>query len=812
MKATERIHPHVARAMREHIAECDGQEVLFVCKADKGGRLCEIDVAARGNRESVPAPAPHVERGDVVVHNHPGGRLRPSDADIHVAAGLGAQGIGFYIVDNNVESVYAVVEPVLIQETEPVDPMKLSAVLSDGGALSRSHTGFEARESQIDMLSFVVRAFNESKIAVAEAGTGVGKSYAYLIPALAWTAQNDERVVISTATINLQQQLIEKDIPVVAKLLRTDVKAALVKGRGNYLCRNRLEEALEEDTLFDETSEELVALKEWAETTKTGSRSEAPFFPSDAIWSRVNSDPDSCSGLRCRNRNDCFLRRARREAASARILVVNHHLLFSDLSLRLRGLGFENTAILPPFQRLIFDEAHNIEKSATSYFSESFSRFSLGKYLARLFRTRRGKNLGLLLGLQRVSGPHHNYETIPGQIVEVREQAELLNERAAAVLESGGQLRLTDPPGDAVEEEVLAPMQELQSRLLSLIDAVAQIVRGIPEEQREEAEVYDVRMVLRRLEAISAMCESFRNFADSPERVFYLERRRAADGRPLVRYVATPVDVSDVMAEAVYEPYPTVIFTSATLTVDNSFAFWTGRVGLDPEDSERVRCSAFPSPFDYRTRVLLGVPADAGTPDSEGFQDFLNAFVREALSISEGKALVLFTSYDMLSRTYEAVRPRLAELGITAFRQGDDERSRLLARFNTDTASVLFATDSFWEGIDAPGETLQLVILCKLPFRVPTDPVLVARTEAIRAGGGNPFAELALPEAVMRLKQGFGRLMRRRDDRGAVLIADSRIVHKGYGKVFLSSLPETRTSLKEAALVLEDLERFLYSG
>jgi ATP-dependent DNA helicase DinG len=813
MKASERIDPHVIESMKEAIADTGGNEVLFVCTVDEDARITGIDVRARGNLDSVPAPDLHMQQGHVVVHNHPGGRLQPSRADLDVAANLSAQGIGSFIVDNAVHEVYVIVEPFLGVETEPIDGEELAALLDDGGGLSRLHTDFEPRPSQIEMLERVADAFNEDRLCVAEAGTGVGKSLAYLIPAFAWAERNDERVVISTATINLQQQIMEKDTPLVQKLLGTDLEAVLVKGRGNYLCLNRLDEAIEEDsTLFSEPSGELTAIRDWAQSTATGSRTDLPFYPSGELWSRVNSDPDSCSGLRCRNREGCFVMKARREAARARVLVVNHHLLFSDLALRLRGLGFHNTAILPPFHRLVFDEAHTLEDSATSYFSESFSRLSVVKYLNRLLRERRGRRLGLLLRLESLGCDTEALAEATALVTAVREQAEVVNEvTAAGLLGRATTLWVRDEPPDALSEQARDALRELQDRLLALVEKVQTAVKNLSEEAQEDPIVYDVRLSVRRLQDISALCEGIRTPETRPERVYWVEKRVLTGGQTLARFVSTPVDVTDVMQEAVYEPYKTVVFASATLSVNESFAFWERRIGLDAVEEERRAEHIFPSPFDFAGRVLLGVPDDAPLPDSLQYQGFLSEFVRRALTLSEGRALVLFTSYDMLAATYEAVRPALAELGITAFRQGEDERSRLLAGFNTDTASVLFATQSFWQGVDSPGETLTLLILCKLPFRVPTHPVQLARMEAIRREDGNPFRDLSLPDAVTRLKQGFGRLMRHRRDRGVVLIPDARVVRKNYGSVFLNSLPDTARSVKSADRLLADVEDFLYS-
>lgn len=813
MKAHERIESDVIESMRQAIAETGGNEVLFVCRVDESSRVVEIDVRARGNLDSVPAPELHMRQGHVIVHNHPGGRLSPSRADLDVASNLAAQGIGSFIVDNEVADLYVVVEPFVGEETEPIEVEELAALLDEQGALAQFHRDFEPRDSQIDMLRRVAQAFNEDRLCVAEAGTGVGKSLAYLIPAFAWAEKNDERVIISTATINLQQQVIEKDIPLVRKLLGSEVYAVLVKGRGNYLCLNRLDEAVEEEsTLFSEPSDELNAVREWSRTTATGSKTDLPFYPSEELWSRVNSDPDSCSGLRCRNREGCFVMKARREAAKARVLVVNHHLLFSDLALRLRGLGFHNTAILPPFQRLIFDEAHTLEDSATSYFSESFSRLSVFKYMNRLLRERRGRRLGLLPRLEALGCSRDALGEAAGLVKAAKDQADLVNELAVGQLAGESTMWVRDVSPDELNDKTGEALRELQSRLLSLVEKVEHAVNDLSDDKQEDPLIYDVRLTLRRVQDISALGEGIRAPEMHPERVYWLERRTLAGGAPLVRFVSTPVDVTDVMQEAVYTPYKTVVFTSATLSVSDSFSFWERRVGLDAVETERREEHIFPSPFDYEGRVLLGVPEDAPLPDSADYRSFLSRFVAEALTLSEGRALVLFTSYEMLRTTYEAVKPSLTKLGITALRQGDDERSRLLEGFNTDTASVLFATQSFWQGVDSPGETLTLLILCKLPFRVPTHPVQLARMEAIRRGDGNPFRDLSLPDAVMRLKQGFGRLMRHRQDRGVVLIPDARLVKKSYGSLFLNSLPSTARSVKEAGGVIRDVEAFLYSN
>jgi ATP-dependent DNA helicase DinG len=799
--------------MRGAIREAQGREVLFVGRLDREGKVRAVVATARGDEVSVPALAPHMEKGDVVLHNHPdtpgvptAANLRPSGADLDIASRLGNQGIGFFIVDNDLSELYAVAEPVQAAEIRMLEEDELAGILEPGGALSRKMPDYEARESQIDMLRFTVQAFNEGGIFIAEAGTGVGKSLAYLLPALSWVCRNEERVVISTATINLQEQLMDKDIPLVRRLLGRDVQAVLVKGRGNYLCRARLKEALDEKSLFEEEANTaLDSLEKWADETPTGSRSDLSFFPGEGVWSQVCSEADSCLGLRCSCREKCFLLKARREAAAARILVVNHHLLFADLALRVRGMGFDTTAVLPPFHRIIFDEAHNIENSATSFFSESLSRLMVHRFLGRLVSAKGGRKSGLYLKVA-ARAAEADPVRVPALVAASRAAAESLEAATLPLVRETGNFHLTEETRPAAAE-VLFRMESLQRSLLELTESLADFLRAMSEEDKESPEAYELRMLIKRLEGMAGVCEQFRNFDEAPERVFWIERKYAGTGTVFVNYVSTPLNIGGLMREAVYEPFATVVFTSATLAVNEAFRFWKSRLGIC--GGEDPREEIFASPFNYRERVLLGVPDDAPPPESSEYGSYLADFITRAILASEGGALVLFTSYDLLMRTCAAARPALQKAGITVFRQGDDERSRLLREFTRDISSVLFATDSFWEGVDAPGDTLRLVIICRLPFRVPTDPILRARMEEIRRRGGNPFIDLSLPEAVMKFKQGFGRLMRRTADRGVVLVTDGRIVTKSYGSLFISSLPETRRSIKSTSSLMEDIENFL---
>jgi len=829
MDAAERIDSSVVWSMRAAIGESEGSEVLFLCDLDGDMRVISARVVARGVPDMVAAPMEQLHRGQVVIHNHPSGSLQPSRADVSVAAELADSGVGSYVVDNDVTELLVVVEPAEPHRLEPLDADELAATIDDGGALSDLFHDFEPRQSQVDMLRLVANGFNEDRIVAVEAGTGVGKSFAYLIPALAWADRNDERVVVSTATINLQQQLVEKDIPTVQRLLGVDVPVMLVKGRGNYLCRKRLGEAFDEESLFaedavpdpsahdvtaadpdddfDSSDPDLHAIRDWARTSDTGSRSELPFTVSDELWSRVNSDADSCTELTCRMRDDCFFLRARRRAAAAKVLVANHHLLFIDLALRVRGIGFETRAVLPPFQRLVFDEAHSIENSATSLFSESFSRYSVRKHSRRLRHSRRGREYGLLAAVRRRGADAATVVRAIDELRAVDEAAEALDRAVISEVEELT-LRITRALPEARLKAILDPVDELHTRLVVLANTLGDVMED--DDGEEGGPFYDLRVVLRRIESLITLCDSFTDFDNHSDRVFWVELRRSSRGGRFARLISSPLDIRGVMREAVFDVFDTAVFTSATLTVAGSFDYWGGRVGLldVPRETDLAR---FPSPFPYREHALVAVPTDAPEPSSPAYQGYLEPFLGDLLDVTEGRALVLFTSYEMLRAAHRALRDRLAEHGIVALRQGDDDRARLLARFSEDTSSVLFATESFWQGVDVPGESLQAVVLCRLPFRVPTDPILLARTEAIEARGGNAFGELSLPEAVMKFRQGFGRLMRRGTDRGIVVVTDVRVLTKRYGSLFLQSLPETQSSQREAAGVLEDIERFLYS-
>jgi len=711
-----------------------------------------------------------------------------------------------------------------------LDSEQIIAALREDGDVAKRLSSYEPRQAQLDLLELIIRAFNENAHVMAEAGTGVGKSFAYLLPAIHFAIKNKEKAVISTATITLQQQLYEKDIPLVASAMG-DVKinAVIMKGRGNYLCLRRLDEALREPPLIinedDSEFDELKQINEWAHNTKTGVRSELAFQPAETVWGAVCSESDLCLGIHCPWRENCFVLAMRKEANNAHIIVVNHHLLFADLAARYQGAGYENAVVLPPFNRLVIDEAHTIENAATSFFSAEFGRTGIFRQIGRLYHKKKKSKRGLLVKLCAFLPPgNKQLNSMASQADKILDSAEALDKSALELCGGQGVFRLSPETPEARLQETLIPnLKALRKNILALTSMIRDITEelepqpsskneGSPLDDTEAAEphVWEIKAIVRRLEDIAEICDSFCKHQKFENDVLWIEKQHFSGGNPWAIFTKTPLDLSPKLKDSVFKPNKTVVCVSATLAINGNFSYWASRCGIGDLENKIVLSGCFPSPFPYSSAVLLAAPTDAPLPDEDGWQDFIDKAAGRLAAVAGGSALALFTSYQSLRSAWTAARDELEPLGIRCLKQGDNDRTRLLQDFLSDESACLFATDSFWEGIDAPGDTLRLVIICRLPFRAPDDPVFEARSEAIKKRGGNPFMELSLPAAVMKFKQGFGRLMRRSADHGVVAVLDGRLLKKKYGQIFLQSLPETKTSFSDFENVLRDMEQFLY--
>ncbi len=823
--------------MREAIAEARGNEVFFLGHTDAERRVVSVEVLARGSQEAVPAIMQLCAHGDVVLHNHPSGVLQPSNADIEVASRLGALGVGFYIVDNPVSELYRVVEAFAPRERHQLDPARIAEILAEGGQVAQRLPGWEERPEQLRMAFAVSEAFNLNQLAVIEAGTGTGKSLAYLVPAALWAVGNEERVVLSTNTINLQEQLIRKDIPFLQRSTDLEFNAVLVKGRSNYLCLRRSETAHTEPGLFDaEHLGELRAILDWAEHTRDGSREDLPFIPKESLWEEVCCEIDQCARVRCPHYSRCFFHRARRAAASADLLVVNHALLLSDLALRQQTDNYTAAAVLPPFDRIILDEAHHLEDVATRFFSSQVTRFTFSRLMSRLRHPRKAER-GLLprfmsqLSKELPDSEDELYRTLHEQVdaLTVARQAlldqavETLEETGEALIQSaagkneGGELKLRLIPsftGGGLWGQIQPRLRALASESALFgkqLRALLKTCNALPEKTADKmlSTLVELRGCAGRCEGISADLDLFIAADAGQCSWFEVAQRRVGRGEMLVTRLCTaPLEVAENLDQAVYQRFRTVVMTSATLAVGESFAYLRERVGLERAEKERLRELQLPAPFDYREQALVAVPTDLPEPGRPGFAEQARDLIERCILAAGGRTFVLFTAYGLLRRLHGELAPVLGARGYHCLRQGEANRHRLLKQFADEDSSVLFATDSFWEGVDVPGRSLEQVIITRLPFRVPTEPVLEARAEAIAQRGGDPFMSYTVPQAVIKFKQGFGRLIRHRDDRGVVLILDSRVVKKGYGRAFLRSLPDVPVTAAGSAEVQEAIARF----
>ena len=811
-----------AEQIRREIKRAGGREVCFLARVTPERMLTDPRPVARGNHEAVVAAARDAPEGTVMVHNDPSSLLEPSPADLSVAARVWHQGLGTALVDNAATRLYVLVEPPEPRALTPLDADELDRVLGPEGELAKLYDGYEDRPGQRRMLRLVSERYNEGGIAIAEAGTGTGKSLAYLLPAAAWALQNGERTVISTATINLQEQLVGKDLPLVARLLGRardrELSWALVKGRGNYISIRRASLATAEaPSLFDEgRQQELAALLKWIDTTDDGSLSDLPVVPSDDVWEEVRSDPDVCLRARCPHFRRCFFQRARRRASTAHLLVVNHHLLFTDLAVRRATENWTQAAVLPPATRLVVDEAHNTEDSATSHLGVSITRRRLMRTLARLERNGHGV-LRALSGELTDSGEE---ATLRARVAE-RVLPALKHAQKAAVRLVEGIERSVELPGSepvrlgesgvgepAEEPEIAEALEGITAALTRLGRELAELRERIEVDEaragRLEGRMLDLRSVERRLEAAVHVLRLV--LAPTPEEspiwARWIEARGTGRRRNL-GLAAAPVDLGAVLRAVLFERQKTVTLSSATLTTRGvSFDFLRGRLGIDAAGlrllnrAEPVVEEAIPSPFDFERQTLLAVPTDL--PDSgdpalfSSVQDATAGVIAEFACATQGGLFVLFTSYRALRRVAQLLRERGTDARWPLFVQGEEDRHRLLGGFVERGNGVLLGTSSFWEGVDVPGNPLRGLVIQKLPFRVPTDPVVAARVEAVAERGGDPFQEYLLPLAALRLKQGFGRLIRSRSDHGAVLLLDARIVRRRYGRYLLESLPRVR--------------------
>jgi ATP-dependent DNA helicase DinG len=643
-------------------------------------------------------------------------------------------------------------------EEVAVEKPTMRDVFGPGGFLERCMIGgYEHRRGQLEMAEMVHDAFETHHHAILEAGTGTGKTLAYLVPAIC----SGRRVVISTATKSLQEQLYQKDIPFLQKHFAPNLRVAVMKGRSNFLCVAKMNQMADQALLkgMDEL-DAFQQIKQWAKLTETGDRAELTFLPDASdLWTRLDARRDTCSGQKCPSFNPCFVTGMHQRAKDADLIIVNHHLFFADLALKQDDFG----SILPEYSAVVFDEAHEMEDVASDYFGRQISNFRFEELAHDADQTLRLLRLGTPALLRRTQ--------------RIRERSRAFFERFP-----GRDGRYPFPRNERVAflEQNREAYDDLATALKGFETECAALTQKPEELLRIARRSFELRQEL------SFLFESNeRNF------VYWYERRNKG-----VFLAATPIDVSQILRERLFEQFDSVVLTSATLTVGNRFEFIRHRLGLD-----HAKERGLPPEFDYPEQAMLYLPQNMPDVRNPAYTAKAADEIVNLLETSQGRAFCLFTSYSQMNELFERVRTRVA---FPLLLQGTSPRSVLLERFKNTPGAVLFATASFWQGVDVPGEQLSCVIVDRLPFAVPSDPIVAARVAALQEDGRNPFAEFQVPQAVLALKQGFGRLIRTKTDRGVLALLDSRIQRMAYGKIFLESLPKYRMTNS-----LAEVSRFL---
>ena len=820
MDIKDRFSKESLQTIKKYLEEQNNKSMIFKATFDEDELIQEPFFLSLYKKKSFEETLTKVARNEVVIRTTKPNQLYPSDMELELSEELYTRrNIAYCLLSSDLDDFY------FVQDIDRIflEDIDIKNYFSKDGILAKEIKGFEYRQEQEEMAQYIQEAINEDKKIIVEAGTGTGKTLAYLIPAIKWAVANKKKVIIATNTINLQEQLLLKDIPLAKSIIKDEFSYVLVKGRNNYVCKRLFNELalgknIDIETFSIEAREQIEYILKWGNKTKTGDKAELPFEVYPDVWELVQSTTELCLGKKCPYRKECFYMKTRMEKMEADILISNHHVFFADLNVRAETDFDSEYLILPRYDMVIFDEAHNIESVARSYFSVEVSKISFTRLLNRIYQ-RKNKRKKEKSALIRVE------DTIDEKDLEDSQQyIYLLNtlKEEISILQNIGD-EYFDEIRKIYETNTEAPIKKslnnfemtksrflenlrekkdiFQSKLTDFSNLMMSFNNVIDEEKDKNPEVINFN---NHLKMFKAYIDSFK-FINSFEDDNYIYWLDINSKRTNVVLTATPLNIAQKLSTVLFDNLDRLVFASATIVVNGSFDYFKKSLGLDEEDCIEA---IIKSPFDYNEQMSVYIPSDI--QDSENINAFVSDASRFILNIllkTNGKAFILFTSYTMLNQIYYSISKKLKDKGFEVFLHGDKPRSQLIKEFKEAENPILFGTTSFWEGVDVQGENLSNVIITKLPFLVPTDPVVSAISKKIEENGGNSFTDFQLPEAIIKFKQGVGRLIRKKTDSGNIFILDNRILKKRYGSLFINALPSQKNiKILEKDDIIKEIE------
>ena len=820
MDIKDRFSEESLRTIKEYLIENDNKSIIFKATFDENEVIQEPFFLSLYKKKTFEETLTKVKRDEVVIRITKPNQLYPNDLELELSEELfNRRNIAYCLLSSDLDDFYFIQD---IDRTN-LEKIDIEDYFSEDGILVNEIKGFEHRHEQEEMAKNIQNAINDNRKIIVEAGTGTGKTLAYLIPAIKWAITNKKKVIIATNTINLQEQLLLKDIPLAKSVIKDEFTYALVKGRSNYLCKRLFTElslgkSIDIETFSMEAREQLEYILKWGNKTKTGDKAELPFEVYPDVWELIQSTTELCLGKKCPFRKECFYMKTRMKKMEADILISNHHVFFSDLNVRAETDFDSEYLILPRYDMVIFDEAHNIESVARSYFSVEVSKISFTRLLHRIYqkKSKKKKEKSALTRVEETIDEKYlektgDYlellKTIKSEIYslqiigdeyfdEIRKMFETNTE--APIRKSLNNFEMTK---SNFLENLRAKKEFFQAKLAEFLNLMMAFSNVIDEEKDKNPEVINFNNHLKIFKKYIDSFKFINNFSDA-DYVYWLDINSK---RTNVVLTATPLNIAQKLSSVLFENLNRLVFASATIMANGNFEYFKKSLGLDEE--ECIECF-IESPFDYEHQMSVYIPTDI--QDSENLNAFVtdaSKFILDILKKTKGKAFILFTSYTMLNQIYYSVVNKLKNSNFEIFLHGEKPRSQLIKEFKEAKNPVLFGTTSFWEGVDVQGENLSNVIITKLPFLVPTDPIVSAISKKIEEDGGNSFSDFQLPEAIIKFKQGVGRLIRKKTDRGNIFILDSRIIKKRYGSAFIKALPSQKNiKILEKDDIIKEIE------